>query len=47
MPKLKIKYADGTTDEIMLYTAKPTKPALSIFVGGGNLLCCIGRSEFI
>lgn len=33
--KLKVKYIDGTTDEITLYTEKPTKPALAIFVGGG------------
>lgn len=32
--KLKVKYIDGTTDEITLYTEKPTKPALAIFVGG-------------
>lgn len=34
--KLKVKYIDGTTDEIILYTEKPTKPALTIF---GD--CCI------
>ena len=45
--KLKVKYIDGTTDEITLYTEKPTKPALAIFVGGGSLLRCSGRSKCI
>lgn len=41
--KLKVKYIDGTTDEITLYTEKPTKPALAIFVGGVAYYAALGE----
>lgn len=45
MPKLKVKYADGTIDEIKLYTEEPALAIFAILVGG-NLLCGIGRGKF-
>lgn len=34
MPKLKVKYADGTIDEIKLYTEEPALAIFAILVGG-------------
>ena len=45
MPKLKVKYADGTIDEIKLYTEEPALAIFAILVGGVTYYAALGEAN--